>query len=198
MTIALLENLFEQLVFWEKLFALIIALGGSSFIFYKLFSKVFVNIKKANSSVSDFIGIISELKTIVKEFGSGDSSLKASMIRLENSLWHTDQKIKVLTYRIGIAAFEANKNGLYIFVSKKWSELTGIIFEEACGNGWLNMVDEDERDDVYKEWQACIVQGREFHASVKLSGDPDKQVSLIAWPIKNLDGSIERFFGIVI
>lgn len=198
MILSLLENFFEQLVFWEKMVAAIAGIIGAIFLVMKFTKGFWVNVKKANKSMSDFFEVIPDLKTIAKDFGGANNTLKSTLQRLENNLWHTDQKIKVIAACIGVAAFESDKNGLYTFISKKWAELTGISFDEAYGNGWLNMVNEDERDEVYKEWISCINQNREFHTNFRLSNFPDRAVSIVAWPIRNLDGSVEKFFGIVI
>lgn len=198
MIFAILENFFSQLVFWEKVLAAIIAIFGVLIVILKVFKKLFVNVRAANQSLSEFFELIPDLKKVTKDFGTGENSLKNLLARLENNLSHTDQKIKVIASCMGIAAFEADKNGLYTFISKKFSELTGVTFEEAIGNGWLNIVDDDDREKIYKEWMSCINQNREFHTSIRLSKHPDKEVTILAWPIRNLDKSVEKFFGIFI
>jgi hypothetical protein len=40
-------------------------------------------------------------------------------------------------------------------------------------------------------------QKREFHFNAILSNSDNKDISIVAWPIKNIDGSIEKFFGIL-
>lgn len=198
MILGFLENLFSQLVLWEKILALLVAGGTSLWIIMRFLKSIYRNIKEANKSLSEFLDAIPEITKMTKEFGSNGNSLKDVLSRLENNLSHTDQKIKVIASCLGIAVFEADKNGLYIFMSKKWSEITGTTFEEALGNGWLNIIHEDERNEIYKEWMSCIEQNREFHAIVKLSKSPFKEVTIVAWPIRNKNHTIENFFGILL
>ena len=198
MILSFLETIFDKMFFWEKVLAALVGGGGSLFVIFKLLKGFLINVKEANDSLSEFLDIIPELKKMTKEFGSNGNSLKDVLYRLENNFGHTDQKIKVIASCMGIAAFETDKRGLYTFISKKWSELTGISSEEALGNGWLNMIDDEQRNEVYNEWLACTNQNREFHAIVKLSHFPDNEVSVVAWPIRNLDGTVEKFFGILI
>lgn len=198
MIIAFFETVLNQMVLWEKILAAIVGGCGSLFIIFRLLKGFFKNVKEANDSLSEFLDIIPELKKMTKEFGSNGNSLKDVLYRLENNLGHSDQKIKVIASYMGIAAFETDKKGLYTFVSRKWAEITGITAESAMGNGWINIVDEDSREDVYREWISCASQNREFHSVINLSNYPEKEVSIVAWPIRNLDGSVEKFFGVII
>ena len=97
-----------------------------------------------------------------------------------------------------MAYFEANSKGEYTFVSKKWMEVTDFTFEQAVGSGWLSIVDKDMRREMKEEWLSCIDQKREFHFNTILNNETYQPVSIVAWPIKNMDGSIEKFFGILL
>lgn len=195
--LALIETLLDKLSSWEKLIGALAGISASLLIFWNFFKKIFKNIRDANRALSDFLNIIPKLKVMVEEFGP-TNSLRTTLQRVENKLYCNDQQIKVVASCIGVAGFETNEHGLYTFVSKKWSELTGLTSEEAIGNGWLNIVDDDVRESIYKEWTSCVSQNREFHTTFSLSNSENKEVSVIALPIRNLDGSIEKFFGILI
>lgn len=197
MIFALLENLGDKLVFWEKVIIAIVSLLGILAIFIKFLRRVYKNIKEANESITDFLELIPKLKVMTEEFGP-TNSLKNLLHRVENKLYYTDQQIKIIGSCVGVATFETDKNGLYTFVSKKWMETTKTSLDEAMGNGWLNAVDDDDREFIYKEWTSCVLQNREFHVTARLSKVPNQEVSIVAWPIRNLDGSIEKFFGILI
>lgn len=191
---ALITETIQNLEGWEKIAALIIT---SSPIFYALIRAVKFIWKKAketNQMISNFLNLIPKLENIANNFDV--DSILLILNRLENNLYHTNQKLQAIISRMGLASFEADKAGLYIFVSKQWFEFTGLTSDEAVGNGWLNSIHEDERNEVFEEWELCIKQSREFNVKTMLKNS--KTVSIIAWPIRNLNGSVEKFFGILI
>ncbi|MEY4571732.1 MAG: hypothetical protein RLZ10_943 [Bacteroidota bacterium] len=197
MLYALIQDFFQSLEWWEKIFGALVGLGISFLSIAKAAKFFWSAVSDANKFANNIVDLVPDLKKIAKEFKpNGGSSLKDILCRLENHLAHTDQKIRVVASCIGISAFEADKFGLYTFVSKQWSDVTGFNSDQAQGNGWINVIEESEREELFKEWQSCIEQNREFHASTKLING--QETSIIAWPIRNLDGSVEKFFGMLL
>lgn len=198
MFFALIQDFYNHLDLWEKILGALAGIGVSLFAILKGFKIFWKAIMDANSFAREIGDLIPEIKKMTKEFKpNGGKSLMDVLNRLENHLCHTDQKIRVMASCIGIAAFETDKLGLYTFVSKQWCDTTNLSIDQALGNGWVNILLEDDRDEVFKEWHSCITQNREFHFSTKLSSN-NKDVSIVAWPIRNLDHSVEKFFGILI
>ncbi len=48
------------------------------------------------------------------------------------------------------------------YVSKPWSQITGISPEQAAGNGWIEHLHPDDRDIVQQEWAESIQASRPF------------------------------------
>lgn len=190
-------DLFSNLDLWEKIAALIISLFSSLWAFIKFGKFLLKRIKMTNKKVASFIDLIPELERMTEQFKpNGGKSIVDLLKRLEDGLAHTDQKLKVIASSMGISAFEADSKGLYTFVSKQWSDLTGFSYLEAMGNNWINIVEEDFRDEIFEEWKNSIAQNREFHSTIRLTRSGN-EASIVAWPIRNLDGSVEKFFGIL-
>ena len=199
MFLSFIQNFDISVLHWQEVLAaitglLVFAIGG-----FKVLKSIFASISCANKSVTEFLDLIPELKRVTAEFKpNGGNSLRDVMNRMENSLNHTEQKIRIISSSLGIAYFEANSKGEYTFVSKKWMDITDFTFEQAVGSGWLSIVDKDMRKEMKEEWLSCIDQKREFHFNTILNTETCKPVSIVAWPIKNMDGSVEKFFGILL
>jgi PAS domain-containing protein len=199
MFLSFIQNFDISVVHWQEVLAavtglIVFGIGG-----FKVLKSIFANISCANKSVTEFLDLIPELKKVTAEFRpNGGNSLRDVMNRMENSLNHTEQKIRIISSCLGMAYFEANSKGEYTFVSKKWMDVTDFTFEQAVGSGWLSIVDKDMRKEMKEEWLSCIDQKREFHFNTTLNTEDCKPVSIVAWPIKNMDGSIEKFFGILL
>ena len=199
MFLSFIQNFDISVIHWQEVLAavtglIVFGIGG-----FKVLKSIFASISCANKSVTEFLDLIPELKRVTAEFKpNGGNSLRDVMNRMENSLNHTEQKIRIISSCLGMAYFEANSKGEYTFVSKKWMDVTDFTFEQAVGSGWLSIVDKDMRKDMKDEWLSCIDQKREFHFDTALNTEDCKSVSIVAWPIKNMDGSIEKFFGILL
>lgn len=126
-----------------------------------------------------FTGINDTVQTVIflkKELQpNGGSTLKDSINRIDNEI----RNIKhLVTYSCakqgaffdflgyvgndGIGLFEANSEGECVHASPKYYEITGSTEQDVTGNGWINLLDEKDRDRVYHEWSACIAQKRPF------------------------------------
>lgn len=184
----------QNLEGWEKVAALIVSSASAFFVAQKFLKFVFKKISETNKMISKFLDLIPKLENIANNFDV--DSILMILNRLENNLYHTNQKLQAIISRMGLASFESDKSGLYTFVSKQWFEFTGLTNDEAIGNGWLNSIHENERNEVFGEWELCVKQSREFNVKTTLSNS--KNVSIIAWPIRNLNGTVEKFFGILI
>ena len=189
-------NLMHELEFYEKVLGAIVGISISMLAISKGFKFLWKAASDANDFAKELAEIIPEIKKISKEFKpNGGKSLMDHLVRLEDRITHTNQKIRILASCLRLSTFETNNKGLYISVSKQWLEITGLSEDQALGNGWINIIPEEDREEVFKEWMSSINQNREFHLKTEINS---KVFSIIAWPIRNSDGTLEKFFGILI
>lgn len=70
-----------------------------------------------------------------------------------------------LTQRIDFVPsgiFETDASGNCIFVNETWCQLAGVTFSEAMGSGWVEAIHPDDRESVIREWEASVLEGRDF------------------------------------
>jgi PAS domain S-box-containing protein len=56
-----------------------------------------------------------------------------------------------------VGIFRTTPLGDTTYVNPKWSELSGLSFEEASGNNWQNAVHPDDMEKVIKGWESNIL-----------------------------------------
>jgi PAS domain-containing protein len=129
-----------------------------------------------------------------KEFRpNGGASVKDSLNRLETSVTATQQTSLTLATVLGVAHFEADEKGHFIYVSRDWQRMANTIFEDALGHGWLLGIDEVDRLRVEKDWNDCVAHGRPYRSRfMMLSG---ATVFCTASPIRNADKKIVKYVG---
>lgn len=115
------------------------------------------------------------LREIIKELHpNGGSSLRDSLIRIESKLERTHRATKI-TLRMqrlhedaaGLASFLADENGRCVYANTHYLALVGLTIDEVSNFGWINAVEENDRDDVIEDWHDAIKDRRDFHRTIQ-------------------------------
>jgi hypothetical protein len=97
MFLSFFENFDNSLVHWQEVIAALIGISVFIFGLFKFLKSFYKSVKAANKSVTEFLDLIPELKRVTSEFKpNGGSSLRDVLNRMENSLIHTEQKIRLI------------------------------------------------------------------------------------------------------
>lgn len=98
-----------------------------------------------------------------------------------------------------LATFEANEKGEYIWVSRKWSELTGISLMDASGRTWEDAVYTIDRQRVTDEWGRAVVNQESFGpTSLRIVHKRSGEVQWViaeASPVRNSEGRLVGYVG---
>jgi len=73
--------------------------------------------------------------------------------RTEDALRTSEQLYQTLSEVSPVGIFRTTPNGYTTYVNPEWSELSGISFIDALGNGWLSSVHPDDREAIRKDWE---------------------------------------------
>ena len=106
--------------------------------------------------------------SLISFFGATVTLLMAMMLYSLQTITHraqalADQKTKEvlekniiwknLTETSPVGIYLTDKDGSCTYVNKTWSELTGLSFEQAQGDGWIHSLYEDDVDLVMTNWE---------------------------------------------
>lgn len=149
-------------------------------IFWKKFLKPIVKLCKNQDF---FMESVAEIK---KELTTnGGSSLKDAIISMGKSCDRIEERQKVIIQRTkaalhysGAALFETDEDGRMIWSNANFFKYLPAGGAHLEGFDWLNIIHEDEREDVLKEFISCLTMNRRFSR-----------------PAKNFDGQEIRFLG---
>lgn len=71
----------------------------------------------------------------------------------EKALLESQKQFETLAQMSPVGIFRTRPDGFTTYVNPKWSELSGLSFEEAIGNGWLNALHPDDRELINTKWK---------------------------------------------
>lgn len=100
--------------------------------------------------------ILVELKT------NGGSSLKDAINRIEDRQVRMDGRIDWMLTLDNAAMFEADHEGLCIWVSLAYQALTGRPAAEVLGWGWIAAVHDEDIDRIRLGWKSAVEEQRAF------------------------------------
>lgn len=136
------------------------------------------------------------LSELLQAFPSGSSSLPATVERILDKTAFNRAACYAIANATGLSYFEANAEGVYIYVSDHWCEMFSVSSRTALGNGWRIGIAEHDRDRVNKEWAAMLLDERE--SSIEFDTHSGKYVSCRVIPCRDIsDGQVLGYIGIV-
>jgi PAS domain S-box-containing protein len=82
------------------------------------------------------------------------------LLAIQHSLHQNDARVRHILS--SLATFEADSEGHYIWVSRKWTEYTGLALPDAIGRAWESVIKEEDVQRVTDEWYRAISNRESF------------------------------------
>lgn len=76
----------------------------------------------------------------------------------EDALRESEQLFNTLAQVSPVGIFRTDPDGLTTYVNPTWSRLSGLSFDEALGNGWLNALHPDDREKISHGWKNSTLE----------------------------------------
>lgn len=110
-----------------------------------------------------------------------------------------EQKYRAMLSNASYAVFEADSHGECTWVNATYRNLVGKSLEEMQGNGWVNALVPEDREDVYDAWMDAVKQRRDFAMNYRMLDYNDKSILVRcrATHIVDVDGTLAGFFGTI-
>lgn len=71
----------------------------------------------------------------------------------EEAIFQSERRYHALTEASPVGLFRTNASGYTTYVNPSWTRITGMPFEQALGNGWLNALHPDDRSNTFSGWE---------------------------------------------
>ncbi|MEO8601492.1 MAG: PAS domain S-box protein [bacterium] len=98
-----------------------------------------------------------------------------------------------------VGVFVTDADGEQLFANRRWSELTGVSSQAACGRGWLAAIHPNQRARVSGFWFDHVRDGKTVDSDfrVTLTDGTTRWAHCFAVPIFRPDGSRVGFVGML-
>ena len=98
-----------------------------------------------------------------------------------------------------IGIFRADREGRWVYVNQRWSEMTGRAAETALGYGWLQAVHPEDREATERLWKTAVEIEMELQDETRFL-TPDGNTNWVYWGSRALhgpDGSLIGYVGVI-
>ena len=118
----------------------------------------------------------------------------------EVSIAESELLFRTLTKTAPVGIFETDASGSTKYVNETWLQYTGMHFEEAMGDGWLDAVHHDDREWLQKGWHSKTEMKSESFSEYRLVDKQDRQrwVNGKAVPVFFADGKVSGYVGFIL
>ena len=95
-----------------------------------------------------------------------EQQIRTSSTRIESS----ERRLREMAKIAPVGIFETGADGLYVYASERWAQITGTERNAAHGDGWLSGVHPDDRERVETGWRRAVERGDPFELEFRYGG----------------------------
>ena len=114
-------------------------------------------------------------------------------------LRESEGKYQTLARISPVGIFRTDANGITTYVNPKWCEISGVSFDKALGDGWLDAVHPNDKERVYQGWQEATQLKKESSSDYRFV-HPDGTIAWVmgrAVPEINSENQIIGYVGTI-
>lgn len=127
-------------------------------------------IKAELSCLKDSINfIVEELKE------NNGRSLRDSVNRIECGVEKSVQRQRAFLDNSNEMIFETDTEGNYEWVNRTYANRVGRLPGDLMGRGWINVIAEDQRDKIKKDWYQAAKENRSYEATLVMQTSKGKK-----------------------
>lgn len=91
------------------------------------------------------------------------SSMKDKINKISDDLIYMNNKQDALIQIMPFATLQLDENGHCNYVNRIWCDMTGMDEQSAMGNGWLDSIVREEREEVKEKLEDAIMNNYFLH-----------------------------------
>ncbi len=118
---------------------------------------------------------------------------------VQESLRESEKRFRSLSESSPMGIFQADTQGQCTYANARWQEMSGLTLEQSLGEGWRQVIYEEDRESVFAQWRDCVQEKSNFSGEFRLI-KPDGDVRWIstrAAIIPNENGEAISFVGTI-
>ena len=119
--------------------------------------------------------------------------------KAEEAVFQSEKRYHTLTEVSPVGIFRTDASGYTTYVNPSWTQISGLPYQRALGNGWLDAVHEEDRTAILNGWENATIKNEKSLSEYRFVR-PDGTVAWVmgqAIPEKNSDNEIVGYIGTI-
>jgi PAS domain S-box-containing protein/putative nucleotidyltransferase with HDIG domain len=140
--------------------------------------------RNGEGKIIGYVGTITDI-TVIKE--------------AEAAIMESEGRFETLAQISPVGIFRTDPVGSTTYVNPRWCEISGMSYEQAMGDGWLEGVHPEDRARLITEWENSTLEEQESKASYRFVR-PDSSISWVigqSVPEKDRKGKVRGYVGMI-
>jgi PAS domain S-box-containing protein len=127
-------------------------------------------------------------------------SLASARQRAQQAMQRSEERFRALAVHAPVGIFESDAKGDCTFINRRWSEITGLSFEEAVGKGWTRVIHPEDSERVNRAWFEAATLGVSFAIDYRYLTNEGE----VAWvhgasvPLRDEHGVTTGYMGTIV
>jgi PAS domain S-box-containing protein len=118
--------------------------------------------------------------------------------RAQDRLRRNEERFRLLAEAIPLLVWTATPEGDLVYFNQRWLEYTGLSYEQARGQGWLEAVHPDDRQSAVESWSWAVRQRESLDIEQRLRRNSDgayRWQHVRGVPLRDASGAIIQWVG---
>jgi PAS domain S-box-containing protein len=115
----------------------------------------------------------------------------------EAALQWSEQRFRLLSESSPVGIFQADVEGLCLYINSRWSEISGLTLEDSLGDGWKKAIHPKDYESVCAEWHKCVEERQDFAMEFRCL-TPEEKVNWVnarAAVLRSDEGEVIGYVG---
>lgn len=119
--------------------------------------------------------------------------------RAESAAIRSERQYDSLADAAPVGIFRTDAIGNCLYVNDRWSQITGIAFEQAQGDGWVDGLHPNDRQRVSSDWYQSAQENRPFRSEYRFQRTDGSVAWVFSQAVAELDdrGQVAGYIGTV-
>ena len=119
--------------------------------------------------------------------------------RAEDAARRSEKELREIVETMPAMAWSALPDGSNAFVTRQWTQYTGLTAEQMSGSGWQSTVHPEDLGRHMEKWRRSLATGEALENEVRFRGAADGQYRWFlarSVPVRDEQGNISKWYGI--
>ncbi|HZW11501.1 MAG TPA: EAL domain-containing protein [Phycisphaerales bacterium] len=142
--------------------------------------------------------LLAEITSQREQLERTNARIEAEVEERTRQLKASERRIRALATHAPVGIFEADASGACVFINRAWTDITGLMPDEALGRPWTDALHADDRAPAAERWMQTADAG-EFAAECRAAA-PDGRIAWVcasAVALREDSGRIIGYLGTI-